>query len=144
MNLFNFIQKIATPNKAIQKETSVGIVPTDYKFKYLKYLPKPMYLNKSDYDLVDDDEFFKKDNRIPLIMLINYGIFPPKGHYNLKPNKDITVLEGLENQTVGFIRKRYRIYDEKKDIVLMYPNDKLIQMLIKEPSSILTYIANPH
>ena len=30
------------------------------KLKYLNYLPKPIHIDESRYDLVDDDEFFKR------------------------------------------------------------------------------------
>jgi len=48
------------------------------RFKYLKYIPKPIHLDESTYDLVDDDEFFKRDYRMPLVMVTQYGFSQQK------------------------------------------------------------------
>jgi len=101
------------------------------RYKYLKYLPKPVYLDPALYDLVDDALFFKKDHRVPLIMLTQFGIFPPKGHYNRKPEKDLRFLEGLEHEIVGFFRRTYLSRHEKKGIVLKRVDKHLLKTLRK-------------
>lgn len=110
------------------------IVTHQKKLKYLNYLPKPNHIEESQYDLVDDDEFFKKDHRIPLVMVTQFGIFPTKGQYMGKPMKDLRVLEGLENQTVGFFRRTYLGNTELKGIVKMYADEHLVEKLIKDQS----------
>lgn len=102
------------------------------KLKYLNYLPKPIHINESQYDLVNDDEFFKKDYRIPLVMVTQFGIFPTKGQYKNKPEKDVRVLEGLENQNVAFFRRTYLGNTESKGIVMMYADAYLVKKLIKD------------
>lgn len=81
------------------------------KYKYLNYVPAPVNLEPIMYDLVNDEDFCTPDGRIPILMVIQYGIFP-NGNYEGK--KDYSQLEGLENQNVGFIRRAYlsnREYD---------------------------------
>lgn len=97
------------------------------KLKYLNYLPKPIHIEESRYDLVDDDEFFKKDNRIPLVMVTQFGIFPTKGQYSDKPKKDIRVLEGLENQQIAFFRRTYLTNNEEDGLVILYADEELVE-----------------
>ena len=84
------------------------------KFKYLNYVPTPVYLEANMYDLVDDKEFCTPDGRTPLLIANQYGIFP-NGCYN--GNKDYSQLKGLENQNVGFIRRGYLSNREGKDVI---------------------------
>ena len=97
------------------------------RFKYLKYIPKPIHLDESRYDLVDDDEFFKRDNRMPLIMFTQFGVFPTKGHYSDKPKKDIIILEGLENQYIAFFRRTYLTNNEENGLVILYADEELVE-----------------
>ena len=100
------------------------------KFKYLNYVPAPVYLEPNMYDLVDDKEFCNPDGRTPLLITIQYGIFP-SGCYN--GNKDYSQLKGLENQTVGFISRGYLSNREGKDIIeLLLDPDTLRQIRNKE------------
>lgn len=108
------------------------ITTLQMKLKHLNYLPKPIHIDESRYDLVDDDEFFKRDNRMPLVMVTQFGIFPTKGQYTDKPKKDVRVLEGLENQTVGFFRRTYLGNTELKGIVMIYVDAHLVEKLIKD------------
>ena len=57
----------------------------DKKYKYLNYVPTPVKLDSSCYDLVNDEEFIASDDRIPLLMVTQFGIFPGdnyKGKYS--------------------------------------------------------------
>jgi hypothetical protein len=100
------------------------------KFKYLNYVPAPVYLEPNMYDLVDDKEFCRPDGRTPLLITIQYGIFPAAG---FKGKKDYSQLEGLENQTVGFICRGYLSKRECKDIIeLPLDPDTLRQIRNKE------------
>lgn len=51
------------------------------RFKYLEYIIRPTHIPSTDYDLVGDDEFVTRDERIPLLVLIKYGIFPSKDSF---------------------------------------------------------------
>ena len=66
------------------------------KYKYLNYVPRPISLKSNNYDLVDDDEFCRADDRIPLLIVTQFGIFPSKGCY--KGKRDYSQLKGLEYQ----------------------------------------------
>ena len=74
-------------------------------YKYLKYVPRPINLEPNTYRLDNDEAFCTPDGRIPLLMVTQYGVFPSKDIY--KGRKDYSQLVGLENQTVGFIRRAY-------------------------------------
>ena len=110
------------------------------KLKYLNYLPKPIHIDESRYDLVDDDEFFKRDNRMPLVMVTQLGIFPTKGQYYGKLKKDIRLLEGLENQDVAFFRRTYLTNNEQDGSVILYANEELTKGLIEDQTTFVSYI----
>ena len=85
----------------------IGILKTllmSKKYKYLNYVPRPINLKSNNYDLVDDDEFCCVDDRIPLLIVTQFGIFPSVAY---KGKRDYSQLKGLEYQTVGFIRRVY-------------------------------------
>tara|TARA_R110000787_G_scaffold24203_1_gene68856 strand:+ start:177 stop:818 length:642 start_codon:yes stop_codon:yes gene_type:complete len=84
------------------------------RYKYLNYVPAPVHLEPNMYDLVDDDEFCIPDGRTPLLIVVQYGIFP-NGCY--KGKKDYSQLMGLENQNVGFIGRGYLSKRERKEII---------------------------
>lgn len=84
------------------------------KYKYLNYIPPPVGLERHRYDLVDDEAFCTPDGRMPLLMATQFGIFP-NGIY--KGKKNYGQLEGLENQTVGFIGRAYLSDRECKTIM---------------------------
>jgi len=49
------------------------IITSQMKLKYLNYLPKPIHIDEDQYDLVGDDEFFKKDHRIKNNILVSFN-----------------------------------------------------------------------
>lgn len=104
-------------------------------FKYLKYVPKPVHIDSETYDLVDDDEFCKMDGRIPILMVTQYGIFPTKGQYGNKPKCDYRKLEGLENQTVGFVRRGYLSDREIKGIIFIHFTEELLEQVRIDPNN---------
>ena len=105
---------------------------SETRLKYLKYLPKPTHIDESLYDLVDDEEFFKRDDRMPLVMVTQFGIFPTKGQYSDKPKKDVRVLEGLENQQIAFFRRTYLTNNEKDGLVILYADEGLVDGLLED------------
>ncbi len=84
------------------------------KYKYLNYVPRPINLKSNNYDLVDDDEFCCVDNRIPLLIVTQFGIFPSVAY---RGKRDYSQLKGLEYQTVGFIRRVYLSSREYEGII---------------------------
>lgn len=100
------------------------------KYKYLNYVPRPINLKSKYYDLVDDDEFCCVDDRIPLLIAIQFGIFPSKGSY--KGNRDYSQLKGLEYQTVGFIKRAYLSNREYGGIIEMLLDLKTIERIRKK------------
>jgi hypothetical protein len=96
------------------------------KYKYLNYVPAPVYLKPHMYDLVNDEEFCTPDGRTPLLMVIQYGIFPI-GHY--EGTKDYSRLEGLENQKVGFIGRGYLSNRERKNIIEIFLDKDTIKQI---------------
>ena len=111
------------------------------KLKYLNYLPKPIHIDESGYDLVDDDAFFKRDDRMPLVMVTQFGIFPTKGQYSDKPKKDIRVLEGLENQQIAFFRRTYLTNNEEDGLVILYADEELVEVLVEYQKTFVSYIS---
>jgi hypothetical protein len=93
-------------------------------FKYLHYIPKPIYLAQSAYELVDDEEFCTRDERIPLLMLTQFGIFPTAGAYG---KRDYGQLHHLEGQWVGFIGRGYLSNRERKGIRMLLLTSETIQ-----------------
>jgi hypothetical protein len=106
------------------------------KFKYLDYIPKPVNLENSSIDFVNDKEFIQKDERIPLVMLTQYGIFPAKLNYGEKPIYNYRLLEGLENRLVGFVGKAYLTGSEKKGIIFKTTNSEFIKQITQDEKSI--------
>ena len=99
------------------------------KYKYLNYVPAPVYLEPNMFDLVDDKEFCNPDGRTPLLITVQYGIFPTGG----VRGKDYSQLKGLENQNVGFIgRVLYSDREHKHIIELLLDPDTLRQIRNKE------------
>jgi hypothetical protein len=88
------------------------------KYKYLNYVPLPVNLDKTRYDLAGDTEFCRIDSRIPLLIVTQYGIFPSRGLYSANvPEKDYSKLEGLENQhSIAFIGRGYLSDRERNGI----------------------------
>ena len=87
------------------------------KYKYLNYVPTPVKLDSSCYDLVNDEEFIASDDRIPLLMVTQFGIFPGnnyKGKY-----KGYRDLLGLENRHIGFIGRGYYFSRERDGVIQM-------------------------
>ncbi len=84
-------------------------------FKYLNYIPKPINLKPDQYDLVDDDEFCNPDDRIPLFMVTQSGIFPFS--YTFKGKRNYSQLVGFENQVVAFVGRAYLSYRERERII---------------------------
>jgi len=89
-----------------------------YRYKYLNYVPRPINLESNTYKLVNDEEFCSPDGRIPLLMVTQYGIFPSKDIY--RGRKVYSKLEGLENQTVGFVRRGYLSNREYDGIIELF------------------------
>lgn len=93
------------------------------KYKYLDYIPAPVNLDSALYDLVDDKEFCRPDDRIPLLWATQFGIFPG-GNYPGK--KNYRHLVGLENQLVGFIRRAYPTEREWKGILAIFLGPQIL------------------
>ncbi|GGE44915.1 hypothetical protein [Psychroflexus planctonicus] len=140
-NKSNFI--IGTQYKSIFLErcnssilTKQKMIITTKKFKYLKYLPKPIHLEKGTIDFVDDSEFIQKDDRIPLLLITQHGIFPTKENYAEKPTLDYRILEGLGDRLVGFIGRPYLSNNERKGIIFKYTDAEFIVQITKDPESV--------
>jgi hypothetical protein len=97
------------------------------KYKYLNYVPKPVKLDVSCYDLVNDEDFMKPDDRIPLLMATQFGIFPG-GNYKGK-YKGYRDLIGLENQTIGFIGRGHYSSRERDGIIEMLLDSNTIDRI---------------
>ena len=109
---------------------------TNRRFKYLEYIPKPEYIEENTVDFVNDEEFIQKDERIPLVMLTQHGIFPAKLNYGKKPIYNYRLLEGLENRLVGFVGKAYLSGSEKKGIIFRTTNSEFIKQITQDEKSI--------
>jgi hypothetical protein len=110
------------PSELLEKRAAIPELPFFRKFKYLSYLPCPIQLLPSQYDLVEDEAFCYKDDRLPLLILTQYGIFPPATSYPLNCRRNYPALQGLEGQWMGFIKRAYLSNREKAGIWLMPPN----------------------
>lgn len=106
------------------------------KFKYLDYIPKPVNLEKDSIDFVNDDEFIQKDERIPLLMLTQHGIFPAKMIYQGKPRYDYRLLEGLKDRLVGFVGRGYLSSRERKGIIFKHTGPEFIKQITEDGKSI--------
>ena len=85
------------------------------KYKYLNYAPTPVKLDSSCYDLVDDEEFIESDDRIPLLMVTQFGIYPSgdkKGNDNCYLD-----LIALYNRTIGFIGRGHYSSRERDGVI---------------------------
>ena len=126
-NLMTLLKRCFTHPLKVLNITNDIIMTQQMKLKYLNYLPKPIHIEESRYDLVDDDAFFKRDDRMPLVMVTQFGIFPTKGQYSDKPKKDIRILEGLENQNIAFFRRTYLTNNEEDGLVILYADEELVE-----------------
>ncbi|MBZ9626658.1 hypothetical protein LB450_00955 [Psychroflexus sp. CAK1W] len=106
------------------------------KFKYLDYIPKPMHLENGSIDFVNDEEFVQKDERIPLLMLTQHGIFPGKKNYGVKPIYDYRLLDGLEDRLVGFVGRGYLSNRERKGIIFKHTGPELMKQITADAKSI--------
>jgi hypothetical protein len=95
-------------------------------YKYLHYIPKPIYLTHTAYDLVDDEEFCTRDERIPLLMLTQFGIFPTAGTYG---KRDYRQLQQLAGQLVGLIGRGYLSNRERKGIKMLLLTSAIVQKI---------------
>lgn len=96
------------------KQHNPKLLKTPLRFKYLNYFFQPTHIPSTDYDLVGDDEFVTEDDRIPLLVITRFGIFP---HMASFPSKyDYRKLERLEGQTVAFLYKVYLSLAEEQSI----------------------------
>lgn len=114
------------------------------RYKYLKYAPTPILIDPSKYDLVDDDEFFTIDERIPLLMVTQFGIFPFLGCYEGKPTYELRTLEGLENRKIAFFKRGYASNSESPGIAILLADEQLLDHLNKKPASIRAIMDNGH
>lgn len=102
-------------------------------YKYLNYVPKPIHLDPTDYDLVDDEEFCIPDGRVPLLNLTQFGIFP---HPTAFGKKDYRRLEGLEGQRVGFLGRGYLSNRERRMVMEVVLNENTLELIRKMPFNI--------
>lgn len=110
---YKFILFIRIPHD-LKLNDIISLNTKTKKYKYLNYVPAPVYLEPHMYDFVNDKDFCTPDGRTPLLIAIQYGIFPA-GNYEGK--KDYSQLKGLENQKVGFIGRGYLSDRERKEII---------------------------
>ncbi|MFM9008506.1 MAG: hypothetical protein ACKORE_07995 [Bacteroidota bacterium] len=96
------------------------------RYKFLEYIPRPVHLESMLYDLVDDENFCKLDERIPLLLITGYGVFPAIGKNN---HKNYAHLHGLENRWVGFLGRSYLTNREKYTILLAETNRTLLEQV---------------
>jgi hypothetical protein len=99
------------------------------KYKYLEYVPAPIHLKKSEYDLVDDPEFLERDDRIPLLICTQFGIFPAGSLFEKHPYER---LEGLEGQRIGLLGRGYASHRERKGIFELYLDDFIMERIKNE------------
>ncbi|MGO2103509.1 MAG: S-adenosylmethionine synthetase N-terminal domain-containing protein [Psychroflexus halocasei] len=121
-----------------QGEQNNTFYPTQPKYKYLDFIPKPSHLDKSCYDLVGEDEFFQVDGRIPVVLITQHGVFPPKASYGDKPKRDMTCLEGLKDQIIALTGMVYLSGYEYKGLMTAYVDDELINSLKENNKSLNT------
>jgi hypothetical protein len=112
--VYDTIDNCNTDNVMASKDDNPTSLKTPLRFKYLNYIIQPTHIPSTDYDLVGDDEFVTEDDRIPLLVVTRFGIFPHKASF---PSKyDYWKLEGLEGQTVAFLYKVYLSLAEEQNI----------------------------
>lgn len=97
------------------------------RFKYLSSCPLPRLLSRNQYDLVSDQEFCTPDDRLPLLIVLSFGIFPSSndsfGHLNYED------LEPLAGQWVCLIKKWYYTNREGDSMHYVYVTDELVRKL---------------
>ena len=91
------------------------------------------------YDLVDDKTFATPDGRIPLIMIIQCGVFPRPGAYKEHSMWDYTDLGLFENQVVAFLGRGYMTYNEKDEIQEFYLDFKTRQLILNKALQLWNY-----
>lgn len=89
------------------------------KFKYLYYLPSPVQLPPSAYDLVADEAFCRADDRLPLLIWTQYGIFPSKASYPRDCTGNYRVFEGIGSRYIGLLRRAY-LSNRENSVIQVY------------------------
>ena len=102
------------------------------RFKYLSYCPAPVRLHTSSYDLVEDEAFCEADERLPLLLVIQHGIFPPKAKHYPQCSKNYSWFEGLEDQWVALRRRGYLSRRESEVIQYLFVDKVLIKAIRQE------------
>lgn len=123
-------------DKFKEVEERVNFQRQQAKYKYLHFLPKPKQIDERCYDLVGEDEFFAIDGRIPLVLATKYGVYPPKGLYDGKPNKHLNELEGLENRTIAIAGMVYSARFHYPGLMTTYVDEYLIKRLKKDKTAL--------
>ncbi len=90
------------------------------KFKYLYYLPGPVHLKPLAYDLVADETFCSADDRLPLLIRTQFGIFPTSGSYPGQCTRNYRALEGMASQHIGLIRRAY-LSNREDSFIYVFP-----------------------
>jgi hypothetical protein len=101
------------------------------RFKYLSYCPPPVRLDPSSYDLVEDEVFCEADERLPLLLVIQYGIFPIQGCFP-QCSKNYDLFDGLEDQWVALRRRGYLSDRESPFIQYLFVDKDLIKAIRQE------------
>lgn len=113
------------PSELLENRAAIPELPCFRKFKYLSYLPRPIQLLPMQYDFVADEEFCHADDRLPILILTQFGIFPQPASYLQNVGRNYPALKGLEGQWIGFIKRPYLSNREKVGIWLLPPNAPL-------------------
>lgn len=74
------------------------------------------------FDLVGDEEFCNLDGRIPLLLVTQFGVYPPKDHYGNKQKVNYQDLEIFINQNVGFLGRGYPSRNEREGVKEFFIN----------------------
>lgn len=112
--------------------------PTQPKYKYLDFIPRPSHMDRRCCDLVGEDEFFKVDGRIPMVLITQHGIFPPKGCYDGRPKRNMAYLEDLKDQIIALTGMVYLSGYEYKGLMTTYVDDELIESLKENKKTLST------
>jgi hypothetical protein len=99
------------------------------KYKYLDFVPRPNFLDTRTYDLVDEKTFLEDDDRMPLVLITRFGVFPKIGKYGDKPILNLTDLEVFKHKTIGLVGMVYMSGGEYIGIIPCYVDDELIENL---------------
>ncbi len=108
------------------------------KYKYLDFVPRPNFLDKRTYDLVDEKSFLEEDDRIPLVLITRFGVFPKVGTYGDKPTQNLTDLEVFKHKTIGLVGMVYMSGAEYNGITPCFVDEKLIEHLKAKPDYLNT------